>query len=135
MGVPPFLVASTVNVAMGQRLVRTICQSCKEKRVLTESEVKSLSEILPELKKEARIFYTGKGCDECTGTGYHGRTGIREVLEVNDEIRQLIMNHANASQIKDAAVKNGMMTMLKDGLQKALQGITTVEEVLRIIYD
>lgn len=135
MGVPPFLIASTVNVAMGQRLVRMVCQTCKAKRVLTESEVKSLVELLPEVAEAERVFYTGTGCDECTGTGYRGRVGIREVLPVNDEIRQLVMNHANASQIKDAAVKNGMTTMLKDGLEKALQGITTLEEVLRIIYE
>ncbi len=135
MGVPPFLVASTINVAMGQRLVRSICTSCKEERVLSPEEIKSLKELIPELDDEARKFYAGKGCDACNNTGYQGRIGVREVLAVTDDIRKLIMNRASAQDIKDAAIKNGMTTMVKDGLLKAIQGITTIEEVLRIIQE
>jgi type IV pilus assembly protein PilB len=135
MGIPPFLVASTVNVAMGQRLVRMICQDCKTKVALTPEEVKSVREILPELSEKNAVFYKGKGCDACNNTGYKGRIGIREVLAVNEDIRQLIMNRANAAQIKEEAVKNGMTTMIKDGLEKALKGITSIEEILRIIYE
>ncbi|MEK7212237.1 MAG: ATPase, T2SS/T4P/T4SS family, partial [Patescibacteria group bacterium] len=134
MGVPPFLVASTVNVAMGQRLVRMICPKCKVAKALTAAEIKSVKEILPEIGS-TRTFYAGKGCAECSNTGYQGRIGVREVLEANDEIRQMIMNRANANQIKDAAVKAGMTNMIKDGIEKALQGITTLEEVLRIIHE
>jgi len=135
MGIPPFLVASTVNIAMGQRLVRTVCKECKEERVLTPEEMMSVKEIIPDLPQKSRVFYVGKGCGACDGTGYRGRIGIREMLEINEEIRQLIMNRATAQQIKEAAVKNGMTTMIQDGVQKALQGVTTLEEVLRIIHE
>ncbi len=135
MGVPPFLVASTLNIAMAQRLVRTICEKCKQKRMLTLTEQKSLRELLPDIGDKASVFYVGKGCSACGGSGYQGRIGIREVLEINEEIRQLIMNRANASQIKEAAVKNGMRTMIKDGIQKALNGVTSIEEVIRLIHE
>jgi len=140
MGVPPFLVASTINIAMGQRLVRTLCENCKKERALSETEMKSLLEVIPEAMGIAKVakkltFFYGEGCDACGKSGYRGRIGIREVLEMNEEIRQLIMNRANARQIKEAAVKNGMMTMIQDGFQKALKGITTIEEVLRIINE
>lgn len=136
MGIPPFLVASTVNVAVGQRLVRGLCQQCKAKRVLTPSEVKSLGELIPEIVVEGlKNFYAPKGCKECGETGYQSRIGVREVLEVNNDIRQLIMNRATASQIKEAAVKNGMVTMIRDGLLKAQKGLTSIEEILRIIHE
>lgn len=134
MGIPPFLIASTVNIAMGQRLVRTLCQSCKKKRVLSQSEIKSLSELIPGIADQ-KHFFTAPGCVKCNESGYQGRMGIREVLEVNEEIRQLIMTRANASQIKEAAIKGGMKTMIQDGLDKASQGLTTIEEVLRIIHE
>ena len=135
MGVPPFLVASTVNVAMGQRLVRIICRKCKTKRALSQEEIKSVSELVPDIKEGPRVFFEGKGCSECGQTGYQGRTGIREVLVIDEDIRQLIMSRANANQIKEAAVKNGMTTMLRDGLEKAQKGVTSLEEVLRIIHE
>ena len=133
MGVPPFLVASTVNIAMGQRLVRTICPDCRKERKLSAEEERSLKEILPELPSSK--FYKGEGCANCNHTGYQGRIGVREVLETNDEIRKLIMNRADAREIKNAAVRNGMMTMIQDGVSKAAQGLTTLEEVLRIIHE
>lgn len=133
MKVPPFLVASTVNIAMGQRLVRKICENCKKERKLTASELKSLREILPDLKGD--VFYAGTGCDACNHSGFRGRVGIREVLEVTDDIRQLIMDRANAKQIKEAAVEHGMTTMIEDGIKKAQDGVTTLEEVLRIIHE
>lgn len=135
MGVPPFLIASTINVAMGQRLIRMICQDCKKERPMTASELDSLREIIPDLKGKKPVFYIGAGCDKCGGRGYKGRTGIREVIEVNTEIRDLIMNRANSQQIKEAAMKNGMTTMLQNGLEKAFGGITSIEEVLRIIHE
>lgn len=134
MGVPPFLVASTVNIAMGQRLVRKLCQECKVKRVLAPEEISSLKELIPNVG-EVDNFYAGKGCKVCNNTGYTGRIGIREVLEVTKDIRELIMTRANAQILRDAAIKNGMKTMLDDGLEKARQGITTLEEILRIIRE
>ncbi len=135
MGVPPFLIASTINVAMGQRLIRMICPDCKKERPMTSSEMDSLKEIIPELKGKKLAFFIGAGCAKCGGTGYKGRTGIREVIEVNLEVRDLIMARANSQQIKEAAIKNGMTTMLQNGLQKALTGQTSIEEVLRIIHE
>ncbi len=135
MGVPPFLVASTINIAMGQRLLRMICNQCKAPRAFTNVEYKSLMEIMPEVGRFGNAFFMGTGCEACNSSGYQGRIGVREVLEISDEIRQLVMNRANAKQIKEAAVKNGMTTMMEDALQKASQGLTTIEEILRIIHE
>ncbi len=136
MGIPPFLVASTVNVAIGQRLVRTLCPKCKMKRVLTPKEVASLGEMIPEISKiGSREFFMGKGCAACGQSGYQGRMSINEVIEVNDEIRQLIMNRANATQIKEAAIRSGMTTMMLAGVERALKGLTSIEEVVRIIHE
>lgn len=135
MGVPPFLVASTINIAMGQRLVRRICSECKKERVMTDDDRASLGEIFPEILTIKTPFFIGAGCAACSGKGYMGRIGVREVLEVNNDIRHLIMNHGSSQEIKEAAVKNGMTPMLKDGFIKAQQGLTSIEEVLRIINE
>ncbi|MFA6354474.1 MAG: GspE/PulE family protein [Candidatus Paceibacterota bacterium] len=135
MGVPPFLIASTVNIAMGQRLIRKICENCKVKREFTEAEMQGIVEMVPQVKDHNLVFYIGKGCDVCNGIGYKGRVGIREVIEVNREIRDLIMNRANADQIKEAAIKNGMRTMFQNGIEQALDGVTSLEEILRIIHE
>lgn len=135
MGVPSFLVASTVNIAMGQRLVRQVCAACKVGAKLTDAELKSASEFIPDKELKGKTFYKGAGCEACNNSGYTGRVGIREVLEMNNEIRQLIMNRGSAQDIKTAAIKNGMKSMLLDGVQKAAEGQTTLEEVLRIIND
>lgn len=135
MGVPPFLVASTVNIAMGQRLVRRLCQSCKTERELSKEQIASLKEIIPEADSKDARFYVGEGCETCSHSGYAGRIGIREVLEVTKEIQELIMARSNATAIKEAAVRNGMVTMLRDGYEKARQGETTLEEVLRLIHE
>ena len=133
MGVEPFLVASTVNIAIGQRLVRMICQHCKMKKRITDAEFESLKEHLAvEILDDQREFYYGKGCSECGETGYFGRMGLYEVLEVNDFIREAIVRRADAGEIKKIAVKNGMNTLLEDGFKKAMSGFTTIEEVLRV---
>mgnify|MGYP001611090211 FL=1 len=98
------------------------------------AEIKSFSSISKNLSTDK--FYTaGKGCKDCDGTGYRSRIGIHEVLEINDDIRSLIVSRADANQIKQTAVKNGMRLMIEDGLQKAQEGLTTIEEVLRIIHE
>lgn len=136
MGVEPFLVASTINVAIGQRLVRTICQSCKTARRITDGEFAALKEhVPPEILGDNRDFSQGKGCNVCHGTGYHGRMGIYEVLEMNDFIREAVMRRADAGEVKKIAIKNGMTTLLEDGFRKALQGDTTIEEILRVIHE
>lgn len=136
MGVEPFLVASTVNVAIGQRLVRMICPDCKTPKKLTDAEFQNLVSYLPkELLNDHRDFYYGKGCETCGDTGYRGRMGIYEVLEMNDFIREAVMRHADSGEIKKIAIKNGMTTLLEDGFKKALDGRTTIEEILRVIHE
>ncbi len=134
MGVPSFLVASTVNLAIGQRLVRKLCQICHVERVLTPEEFRSLREVIPEVTSEMK-FYSPKGCDECNASGYVDRFAVHEIIEVNDEVRQLIMKHANAKEIKEAAIRNGMTTMIQDALKKATQGLTSIEEILRVVHE
>ncbi len=136
MGIEPFLVASTINVAIGQRLVRTICTSCKIPRRITEGEFNALKENIPvEILDNHRDFFQGKGCAICHNTGYRGRLGIYEVLEMNDFIREAMMRRADAGEIKKIAIKNGMTTLLEDGFQKAVAGLTTIEEILRVIHE
>jgi general secretion pathway protein E len=131
MGIEPFLITSSVNAYLAQRLVRKICPSCKEPY---KPSPKMLSElgIKPSHLKGGKLF-RGKGCGECMNTGYSGRIGIFELLVLTAGVRKLIMSHSEAPFIKEYAVKEeGMNTLLKDGLEKAVQGITTVEEVLRV---
>ncbi len=136
MGIEPYLVASTVNVAVGQRLVRRICEKCKVAKKFTPAELKSLTETIPpELFKVYKSFYFGKGCEACNHTGYSGRIAIHEVLEVDDAVREAILKKASATDIRNIAIKNGMIAMGEDALKKAVAGQTTLEEVLRISHE
>jgi len=135
MKVEPFLISSTVNVVVGQRLVRKICEKCKTKKTLTDMELKSLAELLKVEAGKNKVFYEGKGCKECDDSGYRGRIGIHEVLDIDNEIRLAIMRRANADEIKQLAIKNGMTTMVQDGFQKALDGITTIDELIRVVRE
>jgi type IV pilus assembly protein PilB len=136
MDVEPFLVASTVNVIIAQRLVRQICEICKSARTITKED---LLRNLPEEtinkylgNKSSVIIYQGAGCKICHMTGYSGRIGVFEVLEVTKTIRDLITKREDADVIAQKAVEEGMTTMLDDGLEKVLKGLTTIEEVLRV---
>lgn len=136
MGMEPFLIASSVNVIIAQRLVRKIHSVC---RVSEEMDISELTKHLgePLVKKafgdtKTIRMYRGKGCKLDNGTGYEGRVGIYEVLEVNDEVRQAIVERKDSSVIRSIAVKNAMSTMVEDGLQKVKQGVTTIEEILRV---
>jgi len=136
MGVEPFLVASTVNIAIGQRLIRMICSHCKVEKKITEAEFENLKNILPEdVLEDHKDFFYGKGCPECGGSGYYDRMGLYEVLEINDFIREAIMRRADAREIKKIAEKNGMISLLEDGFQKAIDGYTTIEEILRVLNE
>ncbi|MFH1346917.1 MAG: GspE/PulE family protein [Spirochaetota bacterium] len=136
MKIEPFLIASTINLAIGQRLVRKICLDCKIKKSITEDEIKSLSDVLPEKTlANYKDFYQGGGCDKCDHSGYRGRIGIYEVLEMDDEIRAAVIKKVDAGEIKEIAIKNGMTTMIEDGFQKVVSGDTTVEEILRVIHE
>jgi type IV pilus assembly protein PilB len=135
MKVEPFLVASTVNIAIGQRLVRRICPHCKTKKQIHKNEYDNLVQILSGRVKPQRIFSYGRGCEQCNNTGYRGRLGIHEVLVVDNEIRETVLRHASASEINKIAIKNGMISMVEDGYLKAKAGLTTIEEVVRIFYE
>jgi type IV pilus assembly protein PilB len=136
MNVEPFLVASTVNVIFAQRLVRKICEICKGTRTITRED---LLKNLPSNavskhmgNKNSITIYQGAGCKICHMTGYSGRIGVFEVLEVTKSIRDLITRRQDADIITQGAINEGMTTMLDDGLDKVLQGLTTIEEVLRV---
>lgn len=139
MKVEPFLVASTVNVVIAQRLIRKICENCRISYVITEDELKKNlpADIIERHylttgdKKEIRL-YKGQGCKICHFTGYAGRVGLFEVMEITEKLRSLIVQKSSADEIKRQAIADGMHTMLDDGLQKVARGMTTVEEVLRI---
>lgn len=136
MNVEPFLVASTVNVIIAQRLVRKICEMCKSTRTITKEELlKNLpTEIINKYvgEKNTINIYQGAGCKICHFTGYFGRIGVFEVLEVTKSIRDLIIKSQDADVILQKAIEEGMTTMLDDGLEKVLKGLTTIEEVLRV---
>jgi len=138
MEIEPFVIASTVNVVIAQRLVRKICQKCIESYEAPVSEISSLLPKdligrLPAAEKNTVRLFRGKGCPVCQNTGYVGRIGIFEILEMQESIRKLIMSKANASQIRDEAIKFGMRTMIEDGLEKVENGITTIEEIIRAV--
>lgn len=138
MGAEPFLVASSLHCVVGQRICRRVCPSCKESFKPTEKVVSDIKKVLGKLisqdKKDFKL-YKGRGCDECNKTGYFGRIGIFEVLPVSEKIEKLTLEKIASSKIQEAAVSEGMITMKQDGYLKALEGITTIEEVLRVAED
>ena len=141
MGIEPFLITSSLNCALGQRLVRRVCPKCKQEMMLPPSIKDKLAKDLAIIKAANPLdakrvpddwhVYQGTGCAECGGTGYKGRLGIYEVLSMNEEIEDLTLKHAPGSQIQEAATKAGMLSMYQDGLLKVVSGITTLDEVLR----
>ncbi len=151
MGVKPFLLAPALNAIIGQRLVRKLCEKCKEKVTLSEDEVKRVNEqldTLPEIEAQeiaqkyayqksgaaGLVFYDAKGCKECNGLGYKGRVGIYEIMVMSKEVEQLVLSgHVSEYEIEELSVKKGMVKMVQDGLIKALEGQTSVAEVFRII--
>ena len=136
MKVEPYLIASTVNIVVGQRLLRRICKHCKQERLLTSAEKKSLSGVVSEkLLSTHTSFFVGAGCDECSSTGYRGRVGVHEVMEVGAAVREAILKKVSASELRDIAIKEGMLPMFIDGFTKAAAGLTTIAEVLRMQYE
>jgi len=129
MGIEPFLVATSVNLICAQRLVRRICQDCKEPLDVPEQAMIDAG-YKPEDIKTTKIFL-GRGCSTCNKTGYKGRVGLYEVMEISDELRELILVGASALELKKKALDMGMITLRKSGLIKAAAGLTTLEEVLR----
>ncbi len=130
MGVEPFLIASSVNGFLAQRLIRNICPECKESYKPTPKELNEIGLKSSQLK--GGKLFRGAGCEACLHTGYSGRSGIYELLVVSSNIRKLILSHSDSEKIKELAVKEGMSTLLDDGLTKVIAGITTIEEVMRV---
>jgi len=152
MGVEPFLLSSTIYVVLAQRLVRKICDNCKEAYYADPEVVKHIHAIMDGIKTynpfslpnnsagdpntpddDKLVLYKGKGCSKCNDTGYNGRIGIFEAINVDESIGKLIVKRSSTGEIEKAAIDNGMIQMVQDGFMKALEGITTIEEILRVV--
>jgi len=129
MGIEPFLVATSVNLICAQRLVRRVCSNCKEELDVPQQALIDAGYTAEE-SKTTKIYH-GKGCTTCNKRGYKGRTGLYEVMEINDELRELILVGASALELKKKAIEQGMITLRRSGLIKVALGQTTMEEVLR----
>jgi type IV pilus assembly protein PilB len=129
MGIEPFLVATSVNLIQAQRLIRRICKDCKGEH---PTPIEALVEIGFSPEDAGKIkTYKGKGCPSCNDTGYKGRIGLYEVMEITDEIRELILIGASSLELRKKSIEDGMITLRGSGLQKIRNGVTTIEEVLR----
>jgi general secretion pathway protein E len=134
MGVQPFLVASSLIGILAQRLIRTVCPECREPYTPTDEEIGQI-----ELKRESiprpGFIYRPRGCPRCLNTGYTGRSGIYELMMIDEEIQQLILKNADANTIKKAAQSKGMLTLRQDGAEKVIRGFTTIEEIMRVTQE
>ena len=130
MGLEPFLLASSINAVVAQRLVRVVCDSCRETYRPNPVELERIG-IAPDRLKDG-VVYRGRGCDDCLNTGYRGRTGIHEFLIMDDEIKKMILETADATMLRNHARPQGMKTLLEDGAEKVILGQTTIEEVYRV---
>lgn len=136
LGIEPYLISATTNLIIAQRLLRKICSNCKKPNYLSDTEKQSL--INSGLFSDAdldQVFYKGVGCDNCNQSGYKGRTGVYEIITISEQIKECILNKSSSSQIKTTARFQGMKTMLEDGLFKVMNGVTTFEELLRVIHE
>lgn len=141
MGAKPFLLAPALNVSIGQRLVRKICESCKKEIELEATEMEKVKKLLESLPPNSGYtpdinnmkFYMGAGCDECQGIGYKGRIGIFEIMPINEKMKQaMTMGNVSEYDIKKMAFEDGIITMAQDGILKALDGLTSIKEVFRV---
>jgi type IV pilus assembly protein PilB len=132
IGVPPFLVASSVIAMMAQRLIRIVCPKCKEPDKLSSAELRSAG-LTPERVANA-TFMRGRGCSHCNHTGYRGRLGIFEMMKMNASLREMTFKKESHQTIRRQARLFGMRTLLEDGVNKALKGVTTLDEVLSICH-
>ena len=134
MGIEPFMISSSVVAVMAQRLLRVTCPECKRQYTPNEQVIS----LWPENERTSTIsgqLYKGLGCENCLDTGYLGRTGIFELLVIDDDVKELISKRCGSHIIKEAAIEKGMSTLREDGLRKALAGETTLEEVCRVTQD
>ena len=133
MGIEPFLISSTVNAFMAQRLVRKLCPDCKEAYKPTQKELAELG-LKPTQLNKGKLFHA-KGCKKCLDTGFIGRTGIYELLLIDNDVRHMVLNQTDTNSIKSSCVKKGMRTLRADGAQKVIEGVTTIDEVIRITQE
>jgi len=134
MGIEPYLVSSSLLGVMAQRLVRRVCQDCRQAYDPAESEMRDIG-LTPQAVQGRPFYRPGSGCETCHGKGYRGRSGIHELLLLTDAIRALVMQRVDAAAIRRAAVESGMRTLRDDGAEKVLAGLTTVEEVVRVTQE
>ena len=131
MGAEPYLIASVLEGVLAQRLVRRICAACRAPEVPSAADIEALGVEAP----PGVTLYRGRGCDECRGTGYRGRTAIYELFVITEDVRSLILRRASSREIRRLAVEGGMTTLRTDGWTRACEGVTTVEEVLRVTQE
>ena len=129
MGIEPFNVASAVNLIVAQRLVRRICSSCKVEHKYSDEELHALGIPLAEAKH--LTFFKGQGCDTCGETGYKGRQGLYEVMAMTSAVRRMVLKGGSTEELREQAVKDGMLTLRMDGMLKVKRGITTLDEVVK----
>jgi general secretion pathway protein E len=137
LGVEPYLASSSLIAVMAQRLVRKICPDCREEYQPTTNELRGLGLLngqagLSDPTQGRTKFYSGAGCEKCFQTGYRGRTGVYELMMINEEIEDLIYNRQSAGAVKKAALDAGLQTLRMDGVRKVIAGITSIAEVLRV---
>ncbi len=142
IGVKPYFLVPSINAVIGQRLVRCLCPECRQKKILSAEEKEQVDKILAVISPKAgidvpaelpTIYQTGPGCSACNFIGYKGRSGIYEIFTMNDKIKQLTVDNAPSFKILQQAVEDGMITMLQDGILKVLEGLTSLEEIYRVI--
>jgi type IV pilus assembly protein PilB len=132
MGVEPFLTSSAVDCVIAQRLARKLCSRCKQPENVDDEVLKDISFPFHLFDGEPQ-FYKAVGCDRCGGTGYKGRVGLYEMMVVDEEIREMVLHRSSVSEVTRAAEKESMIRLREDGLVKAAQGLTSIEEVLRTV--
>jgi len=133
LGVEPYLISSSVNTVIAQRLVRVLCDNCKQEFQLESSHIKSLNGAAKEYI--GQYAYKPKGCSKCFNTGYSGREAILEIMVMDDTLKSLVLETSDANKIREAALRSDMNTLRQDGMSKVLQGITSIGEVLRVTQE
>jgi type IV pilus assembly protein PilB len=132
MGIEPFLITSSLIGVLAQRLVRVICSKCKEEYVPPADALKRLG---VEAERHSGVhLFRGRGCDACRKTGYKGRIGVFELMVVSERLRELVVSGAPTEQLRNAAIEEGMRSLKHDAVQKVLEGVTTFEEMLRVVF-
>jgi len=131
MEVEPYLISSCLEGVIAQRLVRRICSACKEEMIPDQSLLTEITTMFPKKAHDAK-FYKGRGCPDCSFTGFRSRIAIFEIMIMNDAIRGMVVRSRPSNELKQQAIQNGMITLRRDGWSRVLDGMTTIEEVMRV---